>query len=280
MIPALPHTHGAGAAPDDPLAVAWLEHMDRQGTAVNTIRARVRVLRSLAASTGRPLADLTREDCEAWWDSRAHLAPATRSNDLACLRAFFKWAARWEHRADDPTNRLDAPKVPQGLPHPVSRADLQTLLTELDGDLRRAVCLGAYAGLRVAEAAALRWEAIDTEARRITVLGKGQKTRAVGLSPLLLDQLLPATGGNVVTAGGDTYTAANLQRKVNRAIRAAGVEETFHGLRHRFGTLAYASTGDLLGVSRAMGHASVTTTAIYAATGDEVLDRIAVAVAR
>ena len=97
---------------------------------------------------------------------------------------------------------------------------------------------------------------------------------------LLLDELLPDTGGNVVTAGGAPYTAGTLQRRVNRAIRAAGVDCTYHQLRHRFGTVALAATGNLLAVSRAMGHASPATTAIYAATSDADLDVIADAVTR
>jgi integrase len=253
----------------------WITHLTRERRPANTVAAARRVMRSLpTASTA------TREDVEAWWASRAHLSPATRSNDLATLRTFYAWARRWEHRDDDPTLRIDAPKVPRGLPRPISRADLRRVLATLPDDLRRAVCLGAYGGLRVSEAAALTWLDVDTENRRVRVLGKGGKTRLVGLSPLLLDELLPDTGGNVVAAGGAPYSAGTLQRKVNRAIRAAGVDATFHQLRHRFGTVALAATGNLLAVSRAMGHASPATTAVYAATSDADLDVIADAVTR
>ncbi len=256
-------------------ATAYVDHLTHERRPANTVAAARRVLRSL------PNPDTaTREDVESWWASRAHLSPATRSNDLAILRTFYAWCRRWEHRDDDPTLRIDAPKVPRGLPRPMSRADLTRLLPTLPDDLRRAVCLGAYGGLRVSEAAALTWHDVDLETRRIRVLGKGGKTRLVGMSPLLLDELLPDTGGNVVAAGGAPYTAGTLQRKVNRAIRAAGVDCTYHQLRHRFGTVALAATGNLLAVSRAMGHASPATTAIYAATSDADLDVIADAVTR
>ena len=257
----------------DPLSAAYLDHCAAERVTPNTIAARRRVLRSLPdAGTA------TREQVEAWWASRADLSPATRTNDLAILRTFYRWARIWEHRDDDPTLRITPPKAPKGLPRPMSRDDLHTLIRVLPDDLRRAVCLGAYAGLRVSEAAALTWHDLDHEHRRIRVLGKGGKTRLVGLPPLLLDQLLPDTGGNVVTAGGPPYSAGALQRRANRAIKAAGVEGTFHTLRHRFGTTALAATGDLLAVSRALGHASPATTAIYAATSDAALDKIAEAV--
>ena len=259
----------------DPLALAWIEHQEREHVPPNTVLRRTATLRSIGNA-----GEATRDEIEAWWATRRDHAAATRSNDLACLRSFYRWCARWEHREDDPTRRIDAPKVPRGLPRPMSRADLTRLLPTLPDDLRRAVCLGAYGGLRVSEAAALTWHDVDLETRRVRVLGKGGKTRLVGMSPLLLDELLPDTGGNVVTAGGAPYSAAALQRRVNRAIRAAGVECTYHQLRHRFGTVALAATGNLLAVSRAMGHASPATTAIYAATSDADLDVIADAVTR
>ena len=195
----------------------WLEHLTRERRPPNTIAAARRVMRSLPnASTA------TREDVEAWWASRAHLSPATRSNDIAMLRSFYDWAIRWEHRTDDPTRRIDAPRVPQGLPRPMSRADLDKLLATLEPDMRRAVALGAYAGLRVSEAAGLDWDDIDLETNRIRVTGKGAKTRAVGLSVLLLDVLLPNTGGNVVTAGGAPYSAGNCNGRSTAPLRPRG----------------------------------------------------------
>ena len=77
-------------------ATAYVDHLTRERRPPNTIAAARRVLRSL------PDADTaTREDVEAWWTTRAHLSPATRSNDLAILRTFYAWCRRWEHRDDD-----------------------------------------------------------------------------------------------------------------------------------------------------------------------------------
>lgn len=260
----------------DSLSAAWLDHCESEGTPPNTLARRRSVLRSVGNA-----GDATREDIEAWWISRRDLLPATRSNDLACLRSFYRWAIRWEHRSDDPTLRLDAPRVDHGLPRPMSRADLHQLLTTLPDDLRRAVALGAYAGLRVSEVAALDWSEVDVEARRARIVrSKGGKSRIVALGAVLIDQLLPDTGGNVVMGGDPAQSAATLQRRVNRAIRAAGIDATFHQLRHRYGTLAYQATRDLVAVGRQMGHSSPVTTSVYAAASDDVADEIAAAVAR
>ena len=252
----------------------WLRRDRNYST--NTIAAYRRVL----ATINDP-ETATQGDVEDWWLDRDHLSPATRRQELAALRSFYRWMIRWDHRDDDPTRRLDAPKMGHRLPRPMGREDLHRLLSVTSGEMRRAICLGAYAGLRVAEVAALDWADVDVEARRIIVRGgKGDKDRPVGLSPLLLDALLPVTGGNVVRAGERAYSANALQQKVNATIRAAGVDGTFHKLRSRFATVALASTGNLLAVSRALGHSSPATTAVYAATADSDLDLIADAVAR
>lgn len=257
----------------DEVATAWLTHMTTvERTPLNTVKARVRTLRSV----GRP-GTMSREEVEAWWASRANLAPSTRQNDLANLRTFYRWAMVWEHRTDDPTIRIDAPKVPKGSPQWVTKPDLQIMLDTFPADLRRAVCLGAYAGLRVSEAAALNWPDIDVELHRARVFGKGQKYRTIAISPLLVDQLLPNTGGNVVT-GDKPLTASVLQRRVNRAIKGAGIDATFHKLRHRYGTIALQRTGNLRAVADQMGHASVITTEGYAAADPAVADVIAEAV--
>ena len=262
---------------EHPTVAAWLTHLTTmRGLSTNTIRTYRRTLSTLPVDP----ATATRDDLEAWAATRAHLSPATRNNELAALRAYYKWAATWDIRDDDPTLRLVAPKMPKGIPRPASRTDLAALLAASPPDTRRAVALGAYGGLRISEAAALHWHDIDTDTRRARVTGKGSKTRLVGVSPLLLDELLPDTGGNVVTGSGRRLTPDALQKKVGRACADAGVDLTFHQLRHRFGTVALAATGNLLAVSRAMGHATPTTTAIYAATADSDLDVIADAVSR
>jgi integrase/recombinase XerD len=254
----------------------WLDWLaTERGRSDNTVATYARTLRTLPnAETA------TREDVEAWWKKRATKAATTRANELSAVRAFYRWCQRFEHRTDDPTIRLDAPKMPQTVHRFVSRTDLNTLLTNLAPDLGRAVALGAYAGLRVSEAAVLDWNDVDTELGRLIVKGKGNKERFVGLPAVLLDRLLPETGGNVIAAGGKPYTGHTLQMKVNKAIQGAGVDATFHALRHRFGTIAAGSGVPLTSLARAMGHSSPTTTAIYVGATDSDLDLIAEAVTR
>lgn len=258
----------------------WFAYLARRNRSPNTIRAYRTTIAAYTDMIGDPLT-ATLEDADRWWDHITEtLAIRTQQRTLSCVRSFYNWATRFDYADRDPTRRLDPPSQGQRLPTPIGRADLKRILDAAPDDMRRAVALGAYGGLRVAEAASLDWSHVDMETRRIMVHGKGDKQRPVGLGSLLLDELLPATGGNVVAAGGKPYSASSLQRRVNRLIERSGATGTFHNLRARFVTVALANGAPLLSVSRAVGHSSPTTTAIYALTADSDLDLIAEAVSR
>lgn len=260
--------------------LTWLKH-DR-GRSEHTIATYARTARSLPV----PLEDATREDIEAWWRDRAtdadgHPRPhSARNNELSALRSFYKWAMRFDHRPDDPTIRLDMLRHQKRESRFVGTDDLARLLATLPPDMRRAVALGAYAGLRVSEAADLHWRDVDVDSRRLIVRGKGDKERRIGFGFTLLDLLLPDTGGNVVTGQAEGYSGHYLQIKVNRAIRAAGIDATYHRLRHRFGYKAAEAGIAPTSIARAMGHESLTTTMGYIAAVDSDLDLIAEAVSR
>lgn len=251
----------------------WAER-DR-GRSPHTLARYRRVLAQIEGPATATVADI-----EAWWATRYDAAPATRENELACLRAFYRWAMRFDHRADDPTRRLDAPHVPNRVPRPIGESDLHRLLgplTEGAPDLRRAIALGSYGGLRVSEAAGLDWSGVDIEGRRLYVRGKGAKQRVFALSPVLLDKLLPVATGNIVTAGGRPYSGAVLQRKVNRLMARHDIDATFHDLRKRGASLAMAKVRNPQAVAQAFGWASLQTVTHYAVVGDETLDEIAAA---
>lgn len=257
----------------------WMKNLASRNRSSETIRAYRGTIAAYEAVVGDVLA-ATPEDAERWWMTIEGASVKYRQRCLSAVRSFYVWADKYDLIVKDPTRRIDAPTQGQRLPTPVGRADLHTLLSGASGEMRRAICLGAYAGMRVSEVAALDWADIDVESRRIRVRGKGDKERSIGLPPLLLDELLPNTGGNVVKAGAVAYRGDTLQRTVNRYIASKGIEATFHNLRARFVTVALANGVPLLSVSRAVGHSSPSTTAIYALTADTDLDLIGEAVTR
>lgn len=254
----------------------WL--VAQNDRAENTHRSRRRVLKSVGnAGTA------TREELEKWWTDRANLAVGTRIVDLSQLREFYRWCVIYDHLEKDPSIRLRAPLSENVVyDKKISDQQIHDLISKLSPEMGRAVALGAAAGFRVAESAKLDWADIDSQEDSLRVVrSKGNKTRTVPVSPELIKLLAvghPDRTGNVVTAGGNPYSAAQLQRKLNRAMLAAGVDFTSHDLRHRFGITAYRSLPDILAVGEMMGHASVNTTKLYASADSAVKRRIASAV--
>ncbi len=163
----------------DPLALAWIEHQEREHVPPNTVLRRTATLRSIGNA-----GEATRDEIEAWWATRRDHAAATRSNDLACLRSFYRWCdplGAPRRRPDEPDRRTQGREGPP-LIRPVEDRPADAARGTLPPDLTRAVALGAYAGLRVSEVAALHWDDVDMEARRARVLhGKGG--RSSGLLP-------------------------------------------------------------------------------------------------
>mgnify|MGYP001117789818 CR=1 FL=1 len=94
----------------------YLTWMSRdRGAPDNTIRSYRAALLSLASVAGDP-AYADQEAVETWWSTRLDDAPATRTQRLAAIRSFYKWATRFDVRADDPTRRLTAPKIGKRVP--------------------------------------------------------------------------------------------------------------------------------------------------------------------
>lgn len=257
----------------------FLSYLKGRNRAAETIRTYRSILAEYVKVVGDPFAADV-DDADIWWDHIGHLSAAASGRALSCVNSFYRWAMKFDRVEKSPMRRLDAPSLGRRLPRPVSRSDWLTILENTEGDLRRAVCLACYAGLRIGEVADLDWSDIDTEARRLYVRGKGDHDRVIGLGPILLDELLPNTGGNVVTAGGKPYSHNTLQVRINRHLRNLGIEGTAHKLRARYATQALAHTGNLLAVSRALGHSGPNVTARYAATTDSDLDLISAAVER
>ncbi len=131
-----------------------------------------------------------------------------------------------------------------------------------------------YAGLRVAEAAALQVNDLTIGERSGKVIvraGKGRKYREVPLHRearrALRDYLAvrPSGQGDSLFLGQrGPLSERGIQLRLVALGKAAGVEVTPHVLRHTFGTrLLREADADLVTVSQLMGHESVVTTTLY-----------------
>jgi integrase/recombinase XerC len=258
----------------DGIVSRYLQHMHLRNLSEVTIKDRRCILDRLGRYIGAPVLYATGEQLLAWQTERAALVlPTTRRSELAALRAFYTWAVSEGFIDRDPTARLPIPKEPRRVPRPMPDHRLTAAMQAGDDTMRVILGLAAFAGLRAKEIGLLDWSEVTLDGPEplLTVVnGKGGKGRVVPLSPLLVGLLaaLPDRHGPVVRRrlGRVGHNSANLiSKRAADHLRACGISERLHAGRHRFATTAYRGTRDLRAVQDLLGHASPTTTAVYAA---------------
>lgn len=194
---------------------------------------------------------------------------------------------------ENPAREL--PSVPQSPPKPRPTPEWMWKDTlEAAGPREELmVRLAGEVGLRRHEIAQVRRDDVfwDGEGYSITVRGKGGKQRVVPLNDALAEQIQRGRF-EWIPDGVDTgFVFPSLDRwgnvmakhvsadRVGRLISDLMPPEwSAHKLRHRYATLGFAKTRDLLAVRENLGHASVATTQRYTATSSASMRAVADAV--
>ena len=212
---------------------------------------------------------LTRPAELASWLAREDWSPAAKHNYYHHLRGYFRWACNEDnpHLDYDPSASLARPRVPAGVPKPVTDDELDQSLRRSEHPWHRLILLAAYAGLRCCELATVRREHItETD---ITIKGKGGKTRRIPTMPNVWADVRDLPRG-VIGPGDSNWISRNALYHFPR-IGLDGV--TMHRFRHWFATTMLANGVDLLTLSKLLGHANTATTAVYCQITDEQRQR-------
>jgi integrase/recombinase XerD len=212
------------------------------------------------------------------------LSAATVARRRSALRGFHAHRARVAGSAADPVAELPPVRRERRLPHALSVDDIERLLAHPGGEeplaLRdRAMFELAYAsGLRVSELVGLSRDRIDLRGQSVSVAGKGDKERVVPFGrsarralTAWLERGRPVLEHGrrhdlvFVNARGGPLSRMGFWKILHRHARAAGLAAPVHPhtLRHSFATHLLQGGADLRVVQELLGHASVTTTAIY-----------------
>jgi site-specific recombinase XerD len=247
----------------------------RRNLAGASILRRSHLLRHFSAYLARPngeagLLNADTETVQAFLDTLP-LKAKTRYDYISNLHSFYRWAIQAGHTRFDPTADIDRPKFPPGQPRPIDNDDLEVALELADRATAVMLACAAYAGMRCCEIARMsRDDLRPGDKPLLSVHGKGTRSRLVPLHPNLAAALdrhgMPRTGPVLRRQDGRPVTAWLVSQTVNKYLHSLGIKATAHQLRHWFGTAVYkTSNHNLLLVADLMGHASVTTTQIYAA---------------
>ncbi len=282
-------------------ARAWISHLaGERRVSAHTLMSYARDLRQFLKFAATHFGEapslstfetLVAADLRAFLGARRGEGAGSRSllRQLAGLRSFARFLERNGKGKALAFSALRPPKIQRGLPHPLSvdgarrvvQAEARTGEERPAWVIARdAAVLGLLygAGLRISEALAIkRSQAPIGPLDVLTVVGKGQKSRAVpviapvrqaietylGLCPYALAPDAPLFVG----VKGGPLSPRIIQLVVERLRGALGLAEsaTPHALRHSFATHLLGRGGDLRSIQELLGHASLSTTQIYTA---------------
>ncbi len=214
---------------------------------------------------------------------------------LSALRRFYLYLLQQGRRMDDPTARIDLPKIGRALPKTLSEQEVEAILaapaleTPLGIRDRAMIEMMYGGGLRVSELVGLRIDSINLRQGVARILGKGSKERLVPLGgeaihwvehylqegrPDLMRGKISDT--LFVTARGAGMTRQAFWMRLKKIGREAGVTASFspHTLRHAFATHLLNHGADLRSVQVLLGHSDLSTTQIYTHVAKERLKSI------
>lgn len=243
--------------------------------ASTTISERRRVLTQFHRETGVQPAHATPLDITRWIAGHDTWSDSTIANYCGYLSAWFRWLQGQDHRVDNPMMKVGTPKSPQRLPKPVSRPNVQKLLSAPTRMTTHAmILLAAVQGLRVHEIAKIRGEDIERDRDALRIKGKGKKVSELPLHPMVADwsRRMPTRGWWFPSSKypSEPVQPKSVSRAISDQMKRQGVPGTPHQLRHYFATELLAGGADIFTVRDLLRHSNVATTAIYAALPDAV----------
>lgn len=223
------------------------------------------------------------------------LAPSSIRRAQSSLRTYFGFLLADGVLEEDPTDRMDSPRIGRSLPDTLSRPEVERLLEAPDPERPlywrdRAILEVLYgSGLRVSELTGLRLVDLDADQRMVRVLGKGSKERLVPVGGPALRALERYLGGVrsglergkgegriFLNARGTPLSRISVWTLVKESAQRAGItkEVSPHTLRHSFATHLLEGGADLAAVQELLGHADISTTQIYTHVDREYLREV------
>ena len=281
---------------------SFLTHVKvEKGLSLNTVEAYQRDLfkfEDFAKKRKLRLETICRDDLVDFLAGlyRQKLESRTVARHLVTLRNFFRFARAHELISEDPSIKLESPKIRRSLPGYLRLEEVERLLLQPDaktplGQRDRAMLEVLYStGLRVSELIGLRVSDLDAKVGCVRCIGKGDKERlvpigkkALGMVEKYLRDARPKLVGKVtgtpalfVNRRGRQLTRVGVWKILSEYGRRAGLRLalTPHMLRHSFATHLLERGADLRSVQLMLGHSDISTTQIYTHVVEERLKQI------
>lgn len=223
-------------------------------------------------------------------------APATVARKIAAVKSFFHYLRRTGDVPVDPTEGLGSPEVKKAPPRAISADDVRALFEQAQRrnapDALRDVAMlrTLYAtGIRVSELVALDVAHVHPDEATLSATGRGSKERVLPLDPATLRSVQeylqqarpflvrhdPRVAALFVNHRGQRLTRQGFWLIMKALVKATGLPllVTPHTLRHSFATHRVGDGVALEQLRQLLGHASISTTQVYAQSARAERDR-------
>jgi integrase/recombinase XerD len=217
--------------------------------------------------------------------SELGLTAHSQARILSGIKAFYKYLLLENEITEDPTELIEAPRLPRKLPDVLSYEEIEQMLGAIDhstpeGTRNRAIIEVLYSsGLRVSELIGLQLTFCYFDIGFIRILGKGDKVRLVPIGKeaikyveLYLDhvrshQEIKKDSEDIVFLNrrGGQLSRVMVFLIIKDVAEKAGISKNVspHTFRHSFATHLIEGGASLRAVQEMLGHESITTTEIY-----------------
>ena len=208
------------------------------------------------------------------WLLDHNYALATVNNKLVAIKSLLTFSHKIGYIVFNVGAIVRTVKERNSINDKILSTDKISLLINNAGNARNAlfIKLIANTGLRISEAVNVKWDDINNG--KLTVFGKGSKTRIINLSPSLESALyqLKALGNEYLFTSnrGSKMTSTNAHIMLKKVAKKAGLSDKIscHWLRHSTASHALNNGASLNQVKELLGHDSLNTTARYLHTLD------------
>ena len=262
----------------------FLRHLElERGVSLHTLRAYKKDLEEFKEYANKEAADIEMIDVRGFvaLQIRNGLSKTTAGRRLAAVRSFLKFLTREGYLKSNPAKLVTTPKAEQHLPRFLSVDDVFALVEKPDtvGFINardRAILELLYSsGLRVAEAAGLNLEDVNTKEGLVKVRGKGKKERIVpigtkaveAIKTYMVEKILLKKKNKALflNKSGTPLSDRGIRRIVVKYARLIGVSGQVgpHTMRHTFASHLLQAGADLRVIQELLGHASLSTTQKY-----------------
>lgn len=242
-----------------------------------TIELAMRTIDKFMRTVNKPYKDITTWDIKTYMANRTmvdKISSATLNREIGAICRYFRWLYDQEYLPKDIGKNIEQVKVEKRLKHAFTPTEVELMRNACRKPKERAVIeILMSTGCRVSELVSLKLENYDRTRGEVTVIGKGNKERAVyfnAKAKVAVDNYLkvkPHENGPILCGlrgPGTAMTVNGIQKMIKEIAKRANVTNAHpHRFRRTAATFAINQDMEINDVRIFLGHEDIKTTQHY-----------------